>query len=86
MCLQLPLRPLHPVRGELRIPLDFQENRMSRDLLREQPAQPGEQHGKRDAEHYEDRGAGDAPDTLIPANGDTPAKKPGTAPSTVADR
>ncbi|MCC4604706.1 hypothetical protein HG421_19400 [Xanthomonas campestris pv. badrii] len=53
---------------------------MTRDPLREQPAQPGEQHGKRDAEHYEDRGAGDAPDTLVPADDDTPAKKPGSAP------
>ncbi|MCC4616591.1 hypothetical protein LL972_11360 [Xanthomonas campestris pv. asclepiadis] len=59
---------------------------MSRDPLREQPTQPGEQHGKRDAEHYEDRGAGDAPDTLIPADGDTPAKRPGTAPSAATDR
>ncbi len=32
------------------------------------------------------RRAGDAPDTLVPADGDTPAKTPGTAPSTVADR
>ncbi|WP_115046115.1 hypothetical protein [Xanthomonas arboricola] len=59
---------------------------MSRDPLREQPPQPGEQRGKRDAEHYEDRGAGDAPDKLIPADSETPATKPGTAPSTVADR
>ncbi|MBO9769580.1 MULTISPECIES: hypothetical protein [Xanthomonas] len=55
---------------------------MSRDPLRDQPAQPGEQHGKRDAEHYEDRGAGDAPGRLIPADDQTPAKKPGSAPST----
>ncbi|GAE48483.1 hypothetical protein XPR_2994 [Xanthomonas arboricola pv. pruni MAFF 301420] len=86
MRLQQSLRPLHPARGELRIHPHDQEHRMSRDPLRDQPTQPGEQHGKRDAEHYEDRGAGDAPDTLVPANGDTPAKKPGTAPSTVADR
>ncbi|MCE4373195.1 hypothetical protein [Xanthomonas hortorum] len=59
---------------------------MSRDPLREQPTHPGEQHGKRDAEHYENRGAGDAPDKLIPADGDTPAKKPGTAPSAATDR
>ncbi|MCC8538380.1 hypothetical protein ACI6Q5_20940 [Xanthomonas codiaei] len=53
---------------------------MTRDPLREQPAQPGEQRGKRDAEQYEDRGAGDAPDTLIPADDDTPAKTPGSTP------
>ena len=53
---------------------------MSRDPMREQPTHPGEQYGKRDAEHYEDRGAGDAPETVIPADDDTPAKTPGTAP------
>lgn len=58
---------------------------MSRDPLRDQPSQPGEPHGKRDAEHHEDRGAGDAPGRLIPADDQTPAKKPGSAPSTGTD-
>ncbi|WOB26580.1 MULTISPECIES: hypothetical protein [Xanthomonas] len=54
---------------------------MSRDPLRDQPTQPGEQHGKRDAEQYEDRGAGDAPGRLIPADDDTPTKTPGSTPA-----
>ncbi|MFC7521136.1 hypothetical protein ACFQS6_15535 [Xanthomonas populi] len=58
---------------------------MPRDPLRGQPTQPGEQHGKRDAEHHEDRGAGAAPDKLIPADADTPAKTPGNAPSAATD-
>ncbi|PPU62985.1 hypothetical protein XcodCFBP4690_13170 [Xanthomonas codiaei] len=61
-------------------PMDCRRLAMTRDPLREQPAQPGEQRGKRDAEQYEDRGAGDAPDTLIPADDDTPAKTPGSTP------
>ncbi|PPV07652.1 hypothetical protein XBLMG947_1665 [Xanthomonas bromi] len=55
---------------------------MSRDPFRDQPTQPGEQHGKRDAEHHEDRGAGDTPERLIPADEHIPARTPGTAPST----
>ncbi|MBB4133300.1 hypothetical protein [Xanthomonas sp. 3075] len=59
---------------------------MSRDPLRDQPTQPGEQHGKRDAEHDQDRGAGKVPDQLIPADDNTPARKPGTAPSAATAR
>ncbi len=54
---------------------------MPRDPLREQqPPHPGEQRGKRNAEHEEDRGAGEKPDQLIPADDESPAKLPGETP------
>lgn len=50
---------------------------MPRDPLRETPPVPGEQRGKHDAEQMEDRGAGERPDELIPADSESPAKLPG---------
>jgi len=57
------------------------EAAMTRDPLREKsPPLPGEQRGKRDTEQMEDRGAGERPDELIPADAESPSRLPGQPP------